>query len=421
MKASTSLVSRVLLALVLGASSIPVAATGRRQPTAPDSRQHEMAWQVGQPAIFENLSVYPVLLPHSTTRDRFITLDEGLKTRKVIVSEIGATGRLQRLRAGQEVSEDAEVNRLLVTNRSGKTLILIAGELVVGGKQDRMVGHDCLIEASAKPVPIDVFCVEHGRWNEDSSFGRTRADTIDTDSSIAVSNRRHRRGSHYNLGGGNGSWSGRDGTPSGLAPSGNARADMIVISAPAPLVSSGYFTSSDGAMAAPNVREKAQALKDQSAVWTEVAKAETANNTNSETGTLNVVFKDENVRTRLDAYQRALGSMLPGNSVGIVAAINGELVSADVFGSASLFRAYWPKLLRSLALQASSEPKEDKARPGIDEARAFLTHRADRIERVAAKQLYKLVERKSDAAESFELSTSRKARGIIHLNKVARQ
>lgn len=55
------------------------------------------------------------------------------------------------------------VNWLDIQNNSAKTLYLMAGEMVVGGKQDRIVGVDTVVPAGGKAT-IQVFCVEHGRW-----------------------------------------------------------------------------------------------------------------------------------------------------------------------------------------------------------------------------------------------------------------
>jgi len=58
----------------------------------------------------------------------------------------------------------ASVNQLVLINRSKRPLLLLAGELVSGGKQDRVIGKDRIVPVGAPPLPLDVFCVEHGRW-----------------------------------------------------------------------------------------------------------------------------------------------------------------------------------------------------------------------------------------------------------------
>ena len=405
MKARITLVAGavLLLAVVLHASNTPPTQTHANtsaKTSPPSTASHQ--WRVSEPLSFENLAIYPVFSTKVLPTGRYITLDEGLRKGTVLVSEIGASGRAHRIRRGQHASDDAEVNTLLVTNRSGKTLLLIAGELVVGGNQDRIVGHDCLVASGRKRVPIDVFCVEHGRWSVDSAFGRTRSETISAGNSVASRGRRGRSGSSYNRGGGS-------------VHGGGGGGDVAIAAAP------GFFTSANKVMALPKVREKAQADKDQSAVWAEVSKVERENSAVSSTGTLNAVFEDERVKASLDGYENSLKTRLPKDAVGILAAINGEMVSLDVFAAPALFQVYWPKLLRSLALQAASIQEKGTAVPSLEAAQAFLMRSGDLKPNEAPVRLYKLVERQSESDASFELKPrSNQVSEIIHFNKVAK-
>ena len=68
------------------------------------------------------------------------------------------------------------VNQLVLINRSKRPLLLLAGELVSGGKQDRIIAKDRIVPVGAQPLPLNVFCVEHGRWSAGSKF--TAAKTI---------------------------------------------------------------------------------------------------------------------------------------------------------------------------------------------------------------------------------------------------
>jgi len=56
----------------------------------------------------------------------------------------------------------SDVNELLMENKGKKPILLLAGEMVSGGKQDRMIGKD-LILGPGKIRRINVFCIEHGR------------------------------------------------------------------------------------------------------------------------------------------------------------------------------------------------------------------------------------------------------------------
>lgn len=317
-------------------------------------------WRLGSPVTHDNLTIFPVLSDETTSTEEYITLDAGLRSGEVTVTEIGADGRSRTIRPDQQSGDQAEVNRLMVTNKSGKTLVLIAGEIVVGGKQDRIVGHDCLVSSSGKPVPLDVFCVEHGRWHEGASFGQSRG-----------------------------------------------------------AAGAGGFNSAAAVMALPSLREKAQASKDQSQVWAEVSKAERANAVSSSTGTLNQVFEDKSVSDKLDAFHAALSSKLIGqNIVGAVVAIGGDVVSADVFANSNLFQAYWPKLLKSYALQAVSSGKTAAQPVDRATAQAFLARSNAESSSNGKDGIYRLTERNASTDASFELESDAAAPKLIHFNRV---
>ena len=58
----------------------------------------------------------------------------------------------------------AQVGKLAIQNKGQVPVYVLAGTIVKGGKQDRQIGQDFIIGAE-ETVPIDAFCVEHGRWN----------------------------------------------------------------------------------------------------------------------------------------------------------------------------------------------------------------------------------------------------------------
>ncbi|MFL6213256.1 MAG: ARPP-1 family domain-containing protein [Blastocatellia bacterium] len=370
MKTLAALLAGVLLvALALaGSSRHRIVKTGRQASAHSEAVRRD--WRIGSPTIFDNLTVFPVLSEQAASADDFITLDEGLRAGKVIITELGADGRSRRLRSQRRVDDNAEVNRLAVTNNSGKKLILIAGEMVIGGKQDRIVGHDCIIEASAKPVPIEVFCVEHGRWSGRESFGQSR---------------------HASHGGGGGG-------------------EMVTV------------TSSASVMAMPNVREKAQAKKSQSEVWKGVADSAQANNVETVTGDLKSVYQDKQVSHKLNDYERAFKGKLSATEViGIVAVVNGRIISADVFANHRLFQAYWPKMLKSYALEALGQAGGETQEIARRDAEAFLSRVEGTAETSGEPGAYRLVENQSSKDASFELESRAAGRALIHFNRVSKQ
>ena len=79
----------------------------------------------------------------------YISLNEAIETDQVAINEVNRSGR---------------VNTLLVRNLSTDTLYIMSGEILIGGKQDRVVAHDILIPPNNGQTKLKVFCVEQGRW-----------------------------------------------------------------------------------------------------------------------------------------------------------------------------------------------------------------------------------------------------------------
>src|SRR5208282_3479405 len=115
-----------------------------------------------------NLTVFPLVASKSYDTAEFLTLDEGLRSGDVVVTEAGQARGLIRRRPGEppimHPMRDAEVNRLVLVNNSKRPLLLLAGEIVTGGKQDRVIGKDRIVPPESDPVDLSVFCVEPGRW-----------------------------------------------------------------------------------------------------------------------------------------------------------------------------------------------------------------------------------------------------------------
>lgn len=101
---------------------------------------------------FEKLKFYPVRANKRFEDEhkglgKYTTLEQALKQKKVVVRE------------------SDEVNKLFVENVSKDTIMILAGEVVLGGNQDRMVGEDIVLYPKSGKKAVPVFCVEHGRWH----------------------------------------------------------------------------------------------------------------------------------------------------------------------------------------------------------------------------------------------------------------
>ena len=145
------------IAMLVGTVSIlPLAAALAASPLKPAAgiaRTPGPALSVGQAISRGNLSIFPVYSPTGRPSD-FLTLDEALQRHLILVQEMPA----------------AEVNRVSVTSKADRPIYLMAGDIILGGKQDREVARDTILPKGARDFIVEVFCVEHGRWEGAAAF-----------------------------------------------------------------------------------------------------------------------------------------------------------------------------------------------------------------------------------------------------------
>lgn len=327
-----------------------------------------------------NLTVFPVVANKSYDTSEFITLDEGIRSGDVVVTEAGQARGLIRRRPGRpdvmHPIRDAEVNRLVLVNNSKRPLLLLAGEIVTGGKQDRVIGKDRIVPAESDPVDLSVFCVEPGRW-------------------VAA-------GGKYE-----------------------------------------FSTAREGRalFAAPAVRSKAMAAKDQQQVWDQVRNSQRAMSETVEvsggaaavpmingTSSYARVMENKDVQKQVDAvaepvqrnYESVIHQLRDKNAVGIVVAVNGEIVWADLFASTQLLQKYWPKLVRSYATEAVIT----RAKGGevtMRQAQKFLDDLQGRHETADTEPgVYRQTEITGDGFRVFELISLLPKTGFpLHVAKMA--
>src|SRR6266566_543088 len=308
----TALIGGLLGITTLGGLAFLGSAPG--SPAAPASRP-EGDWRLLDPITYENISVFPVVSSYSQDTSPFLTLEEGLSTGEVAVREQGSESMV-RGRDGRPVylpqpTTGASVNQLVLINRSKRPLLLLAGELVSGGKQDRVIGKDRIVPAGAPPLPLDVFCVEHGRWTGVSQFAAAKTIVHPSVRESAAVDQAQTK-----------VWdSVRNGTNLKAAPA-----------APAPKIS-------------------AQSL-------------ETAIAGSARTEAYEKIYESRGVAVSIESFvvevQRRFAHVTSGlkgeHVVGVVVAYGGEVAWSDIFASGDLFDRYWHKLLRSYAVEALTRP-----------------------------------------------------------------
>jgi len=334
------------------------------------------------PVTRGNLTIFPVIGGVDYDTSRFLTLDEGVRAGTVIVTEQGSLQGL--VRRGQPVNRHAgaEVNELVLVNKSDRPLLLLAGEIVTGGKQDRVIGADRLVPAKSDPIDLSVFCVEPGRW-----VGPTA-----------------------------------------------------------------QFGSMKSQMAQPSVRVPAMAAKDQHEVWNQVAAARqaaemasaavtsgaplvqadngdlAANGGNDLThiGTTSyaATMASPRVQAMVDNaagnYDSVLRELRKSGAKGVVVAINGHIVWADLFASSDLLSKYWQKLIRSYAAESVTSVNA-KGRVDQKEAQQFLDRLSGNREVIETEPgVYRRAEVSGDGYKVFTLTAlSPKPDFDVHVAKMA--
>ncbi len=328
------------------------------------------------PISHGDLTIFPVISSKTHDTAGFLTLDDGIRSGEVVVTEVGSMpGMIRRRRPLPQAYPRSEVNRLVLVNNSKRPLILLAGEVVTGGKQDRVVAKDRIVPAESDPVDLSVFCVEHGRWVETSA-------KFDTHASV---------------------------------------------------------------MLQPSVRKKAMVDADQQKVWDEVSQARAGMATKvapavgghgppsavrelSATTSYAKTIENYAIKQQVDSitaplqksYESVIKQLRNQTAVGVVVAVKGRIIWADIFASNALLDKYWPKLLQSYAAE-SLTASGNRRELSIKDAQRFLDDWEARHETADSEPgLYRQRELVGDGFRAFELTSLLvKASFDVHLSKMA--
>jgi hypothetical protein len=77
---------------------------------------------------------------------------------------------------------DGVVSEVLASNRSDHYVFLMAGEILVGGKQNRILRSDVLLPPGCRDVVLSAYCVEKGRWQETGGAGFSSSGSLSASS-----------------------------------------------------------------------------------------------------------------------------------------------------------------------------------------------------------------------------------------------
>jgi len=156
----------LLSVLILGAGCGPAPNTVSQ--SNPPDKQAELTkveglsrYALATPISYGNVSIVPIVdvstdKPQDPDQTDYVSLTEAKKNGWIEIHEIPG---------------NSEVSSLEVENTGSKPILLLAGELLLGGQQDRIVAKDTVVPPG-KTMKVPVFCVEPGRWEgTDKRFG----------------------------------------------------------------------------------------------------------------------------------------------------------------------------------------------------------------------------------------------------------
>jgi hypothetical protein len=240
---------------------------------------------------FENLRLYPILANEQFTSQfteaaELLNLPEALENPRFRITEHKPFGRFG----------DADaVNTLTVQNKTESAVFLMAGDILQGGNQDRVIAQDAVI-AARSIGNIPVFCVEPGRWSPHE----------------------------------------------GAAEEGSEKNQNIY-------AFTGYYH-----VASRDVRRAAQYSNNQQEVWDKVAQVTAAHQASTATGTYAALEESTGFTAARQRYLQYFSDKFEGRGeiVGVVAVSGKQVIGADVFAHPALFRKQYQALLHSYLTDA---------------------------------------------------------------------
>ena len=254
--------------------------------------------RIGPKQSYKNLALYPLLSEYAVALD-YLTLDEAMSQEAIDVVEIDKGGSVPELK---------------VINKSGKMILILDGEELVGAKQNRIVNTTILIAANATTV-IPVSCVEQGRWaytsNKFASEQRLMSSAIRS-----------------------------------------VKAEDVSFS----------------------LRQNFGFQSDQNAIWNEISDKADRMGVLSNSMEMAAIYREKttDIKEYVDHIE------LADHQIGAVFLINGKVVGMDCFGKADTYSKTYKKLTESYALDAIDMAEtEKKYKVSRKDAEALLKTAAD--------------------------------------------
>lgn len=255
---------------------------------------------ISGPFTHQNLSVFFIHGENSVGVENTLTLEEALKDKLVVVYETGDVGELQ------------------IENKANRPVYINSGDIVKGGRQDRIIRYDVVIRPKSGKEKLPSFCVESGRWSQRGAEDATQFELSDK---MAVSKE-------------------------------------LKLSAKS-IESQERVWSEVSAMQ--------MKLSDAANISVQAGRSASSLQLTLEHDAVDSLIKEfvNFFISKADRYE---------DIVGFAFAINGKINSADIYRSHKLFLKLWPKLIEAASVEAVSNPDNsgDPVEVTLDEIISWL-------------------------------------------------
>jgi len=207
-----------------------------------------------------------------------------------------------------EVSTGGSVPELKAINGADVAVLLLDGEELAGAKQNRVLNTTILLKKNSETI-IPVSCTEHGRWSYASG--------------------------HF--------------ADSGVLMSPRARSRKV------------------RAVSASLAQDRAF-RSDQGQVWEDVEQLSMDAGVHAQTGAMRDVFSAR--KKDLDDYLKAFNCS--DGQMGLLVFIGGDVVALDIVSRAGAYARLHAKFVKSYAMDALVQARNEKKEPSVEKARAFI-------------------------------------------------